>query len=56
MQKRAGCQTESEKELDFRKKSRHDRMLCSKSFETQEVREIDERKQKSEEAFSSYRW
>ena len=27
-------------ELDFRKKSRRDRMICSKSFETQEVREI----------------
>ena len=26
--------------LDFRKKSRRDRMMRSKSFETQEVREI----------------
>ena len=28
-------------ELDSRKKSRRDRMMRSKSFETQEVREID---------------
>ena len=28
-------------ELDFRKKSRRDSMMRSKSFETQEVREID---------------
>ena len=27
-------------ELDSRKKSRQDRMMCSKSFEMQEVREI----------------
>ena len=27
-------------ELDFRKKSRRDRMMCSKSFDTQEMREI----------------
>ena len=27
-------------ELDSRKKSRCDRMMCSKSFEMQEVREI----------------
>ena len=27
-------------ELDSRKKSRQDRMMCSKSFETQEMREI----------------
>ena len=27
-------------ELDFRKKSRRDRMMRSKSFDTQEVREI----------------
>ena len=26
-------------ELDSRKKSRHDRMMCSNSFDTQEVRE-----------------
>ena len=26
--------------LDFRKKSKRDRMMCSKSFDTQEVREI----------------
>ena len=26
-------------ELDFRKKTRRDRMMCSKSFDTQEVRE-----------------
>ena len=28
-------------ELDSRKKSRRDRMMCLKSFDTQEVREID---------------
>ena len=27
-------------ELDSRKKSRRDRMMCSNSFDTQEVREI----------------
>ena len=27
--------------LDFRKKSGRDRMICSNSFENQEVREID---------------
>ena len=27
-------------ELDFRKKSRRDRMMCSNSFDTQEVIEI----------------
>ena len=27
-------------ELDSRKKSRRDRMMCSKDFDTQEVREI----------------
>ena len=27
-------------ELDFRKKSRRNRMMCSNSFDTQEVREI----------------
>ena len=31
-------------ELDSRKKSRRDRMMHSKSFDTQEVREIDLKK------------
>ena len=31
-------------ELDFRKKRRRDRMMCSKSFDTQEVREIGRKK------------
>ena len=31
-------------ELDFRKKSRRDRMMRSKSFDTQEVREIGRKK------------
>ena len=31
-------------ELDSRKKSRRDRMMRSKSFETQEVREIGQKK------------
>ena len=30
-------------ELDSRKKSRRDRMMCSKSFEMQEVREIGQK-------------
>ena len=30
-------------ELDFRKKSRLDRMMRSNSFDTQEVREIDQK-------------
>ena len=28
-------------ELDYKKKSRQDSMMCSKSVDTQEVREID---------------
>ena len=31
-------------ELDFRKKSRQDKMMCLKSFEMQEVREIGRKK------------
>ena len=31
-------------ELDSRKKSRRDTMMCSKSFDTQEVREIGRKK------------
>ena len=30
-------------ELDFKKKSRRDRIMCSKSFDTQEVREIGQK-------------
>ena len=29
--------------LDFKKKSRQDSMMCSKSFETQEIREIGQK-------------
>ena len=31
-------------ELDYKKKSRRDSMMCSKSFETQEVRKMDRKK------------
>ena len=31
-------------ELDFRKKSRGDRMMCSKSFDTHEMKEIGRKK------------
>ena len=40
-------------ELDSRKKNRRDRMMGSKSFETQEVRKIGRKKQVSREAFPS---
>ena len=42
-------------ELDSRKKSRRDRMICSKSFEMQEVREIG-RKEAGESRDFSVLW
>ena len=38
-------------ELDSRKKSRRDRMMRSKSFETQEVREIGRKKARKSRGF-----
>ena len=38
-------------ELDFRKKSRHDRMIRSKSLETQEVRKIGRKEAKESRGF-----
>ena len=38
-------------ELDFRMKSRQDRMMRSKSFETQEVREIGRKKAEQSRGF-----
>ena len=43
-------------ELDSRKKCTRDRMMRSNSFDTQEVREIGQKKQESREAFSSCGW
>ena len=43
-------------ELDSRKKSSRDSMMRSNSFDTQEVREIGEKKQESQEAFPSCVW
>ena len=40
-------------ELDSRKKSRRDRMMRSKSFDTQEVREIDRKESGKSRGFSS---
>ena len=39
-------------ELDSRKKSRRDRMICSKSFDTQEVREISRKEAGESRGFS----
>ena len=38
-------------ELDSRKKSRRDRMMCSKSFEMQEVKEIGQKKAEESRSF-----
>ena len=38
-------------ELDSRKKSRRDRMMCSNSFDTQEVREIGRKKTEESRGF-----
>ena len=38
-------------ELDSRKKSRRDRMMRSKSFETQEVREIGQKEARESKGF-----
>ena len=38
-------------ELDFRKKSRWDRMMCSKSFEMQEVRKIGRKEAEESRGF-----
>ena len=38
-------------ELDFRKKNRRDKMMRSKSFETQEVREIGRKEAKGSRGF-----
>ena len=38
-------------ELDSRKKSRRDRMMCSNSFETQEVREIGRKEAEESRGF-----
>ena len=38
-------------ELDSRKKSRLDRMMCSKSFDTQEVREIGQKEARESRGF-----
>ena len=43
-------------ELDSRKKSRRDRMMRSKSFEMQKVREIGRKMQESRQAFPSCEW
>ena len=41
--------------VDSKKKSRHNRMMCSKSFETQEMREIG-RKETGESTGFSILW
>ena len=38
-------------ELDSRKKSRRDRMMRSKSFDMQEVREIDQKEARESRSF-----
>ena len=43
-------------ELDFKKKSGRDRMMGSKSFEVQKVREIDQKEAGNQEAFPSSGW
>ena len=43
-------------ELDSIKKSRRDRMMGSKSFETQEVRETGRKEVGESKAFSSCGW
>ena len=43
-------------ELDFRKKNRRDSMMNSKSFDTQEVREIDWKKAGESRDFPSIGW
>ena len=45
---------EERMELDSRKKSRRDRMMCSKSFETQEVREISLKEAGESRGFSIF--
>ena len=43
-------------ELGSRKKSRRDRSMCSKSFDTQEVREIGRKEAGDSRGFPSYGW
>ena len=43
-------------ELDSIKESRRDRMMRSKSFDTQKVREMDRKEAGESEAFSPYGW